>query len=471
MKDNLLRGRYAVIDFNADILIDKADETYIKKTFEKLISEKKAIYKFRYAQGFLDVDNPESISLIPKLLDKLSEILEHAFVFGVTISSWVMSIYKELEAQINLSEDLMDYIWEILDKFETKMYFKDLKQYEPYLLKLVGSEPQYLFELPKHAQGIIYDERPCAIEIDILESMHKHFVVSKENYKVGRYYKLSKYDLGVLPGLSLNVEQVKAEQRGKFKLGLHINNILQIPKDLNIDPDFIIVEPEKAYIPTSGVAYLDQRQTFYKNLFAQYPNSEIIVSLPKLHILDIYFNQGDITKLDCTTMLNHSAMYEIELSALFKYDYEHILISIPDIECVHEFDKLNKELQLIIKKRFQKQIKIGLDINNEYIADNLQYFKQYNHVVINLNKRFDVLSPSDLNSSKYAMSYSDIRNILYRKSKDAYLVGQDIHQPVFLQKMIYRGFTKFAVKPELFDLCSMIIYRYNQGERLYVKSG
>jgi len=470
MKDNLLRGRYAVIDFNADILIDKADETYIKKTFDNLINEKRTIYKFRYVQGFLDVDNPESIGLIPKLLDKLSELLERSIIFGVTIQSWVISLFKQIESELDLSEDLIDYIWEIFDKFETKIYFKDLKQYEPYVLKLIGSEPQYLFELPNHVQGIIYDERPCAIEIDILESMHKHFVVSNENYKVGRYYKLNRYDLGVLPGLSLNVEQVKSAKRGKFELGLNINNMFQIPKDLNIDPDFIIVEPEKAYIPTSGVAYLDQRQTFYKNLFTQYPNSEIIVSLPKLLILDIYFNQGNITKLNRTTMLNHSVIYEIELCALFKYDHDHILISIPDIECVDDFDKIRKELQLIIKKRFQKQIKIGLDINNEYTADNLQHFKLYNHAVINLNKRFDVLSPRDLYSSKYAMSYSDIRNILYRKSKDTYLVGQDIHQPIFLQKMIYRGFTKFAVKPELFDLCSMIIYRYNQGERLYAKS-
>jgi hypothetical protein len=470
MRDNLLRGRYAVIDFNADILINKTDESYIKKTFNNLINEKKNIYKFRYAQGFLDVDDPESIGLIPKLLDKLSELLEHALIFGVTIQSWITSLFKQLEKVSNLSEDLLDYIWEIFDKFETIMYFKDLKQYEPYLLKLISSEPQYLFELPNHVQAIIYEARPCSIEIDILESKSKRFVVSKEHYKVGRYYKISKYDLGILPGLSLNVETVKSAQRGKFKLGLNINNVFQIPKDLNIDPDFIIVEPEKAYIPTSGIAYLDQRQTFYKHLFAQYPKSEIIVSLPKLLILDIYFNQGNITKLNHTSMLNHSAIYEIELSALFKYNKDHILLSIPDIECVHDFDRLKKDLQLVIQRRFQKVIKIGLDINNEYTANNLQDFKGYHHAVINLNKRFDLVLPSDLYSATYAKSYSDLRNILYRKSKDVYLVGQDIHQPVFLQKMIYRGFKNFAVKPELFDLCSMIIYRYNQGERLYAKS-
>lgn len=470
MKDNLLRGRYAVIDFNADILIDLADELYIKKTFENLIDEKKTIYKFRYAQGFLDVDDPESIGLIPKLLDKLSELLEQDFVFGVTIQSWLISLYKQLESKLNLTEDLINFIWEIFDKFETRMYFKDLKQYEPYVLKLINSEPQYLFELPNHVQGIIYETRPCSIEIDILESKSKSFVVSKETYKVGRYYKLSKYDLGILPGLSLNVETVKSEKRGKFQLGLNINNLFQIPKDLNIDPDFIIVEPEKAYIPTSGIAYLDKRQTFYKHLFAQYPKSKIIVSLPKLLILDIYFNQGNVTKLDHTTMLNHSAIYEIELCSLFKYDHEHILLSIPDIECAHDFDRLKKDLQLIIHRRFQKLVKIGLDINNAYTANNIQDFKGYHHAVINLNKRFDIVLPSDLYSAKYAKSYSDLRNILYRKSKDVYLVGQDIHQPVFLQKMIYRGFKNFAVKPELFDLCSMIIYRYNQGERLYTKS-
>lgn len=470
MKDSLLRGRYAIIDFNKDILIDKKDEQYIKTTFNNIVIDKNKVHKFRYVQGFLDVDEPESVGLIPKLLEKLTALVNKSLVSSITIQSFVISLIKQMKVEMDLTEDLISYLWEIFDKFETQMYFKDLNPYEPYILKLIGEEPQYLFELPKHVEGIIYPKRPSSIEIDILESKFKSFIVSSELYKVGRYYKLNKYDLGILPGLSLNLETVKSIHRGKFKLGLNINNIYQIPKDLNIDPDFIIVEPEKAYIPTSGIAYLDQRQTFYKQLFAQYPNSEIIVSLPKLLILDIYFNQGSATKLDHTTMLNHSAIFEIELSALYKYNHDHILLSLPDIECVDDFDKLRKDLQLIIKRRFQRAVKIGLDLNNEFTVSNLQNFKRYNHAVINLNKRFDLLLPKDIYSAKYVMSYSDLRNILYRKSKDAYLVGQDIHNPVFLQKMIYRGFKKFAVKPELFDLCSMIIYRYNQGERLYNKS-
>ena len=470
MKDNLLRGRYAVIDFNEDILIDIKDIAYIENTFNNLLKEKRTAYKFRYIQGFLDVDNPESIGLIPQLLDKLTRLLKSSLTNNQKFETWVTLIINQLKKEMTLTQDLLNYVCEIFDRFETKMYYKDLNPYETYLLRLVSSEPKHLFELPKHVDGIVYKKRPCSVEIDILESKSKSFIVSKEKFKVGRYYKLGRYDLGLLPGLTLNVETVKSTQRGKFELGLNINSLFQIPKDLDIDPDFIIVEPEKAYIPSSGIVYLDQRQTFYKHLYAQYPNSKIIISLPKLLILDIYFNQGNITNLNHQTILNHSAIYEIELSAIFKYDHDNIMLSIPDLECTTDFDKIRTDLIYTIKNKFQRQVKIGLDINNEYIASNLQNFKLFTHAVLNLNKRFDLVLPSDLYSAKYAKSYSDIRSILYRKSKDVYLVGQDIHQPIFLQKMIYRGFTKFAVKPELFDLCSMIIYRYNQGDRLYTKS-
>src|SRR5690606_9674161 len=139
--------------------------------------------------------------------------------------------------------------------------------------------------------------------------------------RIGSYQKLRKYDLGLLPGLALEETQVTRSQRGRFQLGISIHKRKQIPIDQSIDPDYIIVEPEKAYIITAGIACLARRQTFYKYLYEAYPNSDIIVSLPKLEILDTYFNQGNDTQCDSISMINHASIYETELNAVFKYPH------------------------------------------------------------------------------------------------------------------------------------------------------
>jgi len=469
MKDSWMRGKYIEIDFKAAIKIQKNDHSYMEVLLDAIINERMFVHKFRYRQGFLDIEEPESLADIPKILIWLKDSFFDSIEYGKTLEKNITKYIMMIQKDIKITEDMISYVWEIFDRFEIQMYFRNLCVNTSYILKLINEQPRHLFEIPLNVKGVIFAKRPSTLEIDIMDSKDLPHVVSIKPYVVGKHYKIKLYDIGLLPGLMLEETPLNRGFRGKFQLGVCIHTIKDISKNALIDPDYIVVEPEKSYIQTSGIAYLDQRQSFYKHLLHSFPNSDIIVSLPKLLLLDIYFNQGNEIKLDGETLINHSVIYETELISLFKYPHKHIMLSIPDIEDVIDFDQIRKGLITICQQRFENCVKIGLEVNTEYTTYNLSSFKKFDFGMINMNEGFDMILPNDKYSSTYYMKYSELRGILYRKSKDTYIIGKDLEEPITFKSLMYKGFRKFTVKTELFEVYNSMIHRYNNGERLYRK--
>jgi hypothetical protein len=470
LKENFIRGTYLEVDFDKQIITHQQDVETIKNILNDIINTKNEAYINRYHQGFLDINDPDILDTLPKIVEMLEQQFIESIKVNSTLSSVISNFIKNLEDLSSYHEDIISYMWEILDEMHTRMYYSLLDSQTKLVIEMKNYQPKYLFDLPDNVIGILYKDRPSSLEIDILDSKCIACLASRDTYKIGSSYKFKKYDLGLLPGLELEYTKLTRKDRGKFQLGLAIHKLSQIHKAKHVDPDFVIVEPEKGYIQTSGVACLARRQVFYKKLFETFPNSDILITLPKLELLDVYFSQGNETKLDVTTITNHSNIYEIELKSAFKTPNDRVCITIPDIEDVNEFNQIKKYLEHFSIKKFGYKLKIGLEVNTEYSSLNLSAFKGFEYAIIDLDKRFELLLPDEVNSIKYALQHSDLRNILYRKSKRTYAMGKDLYNPDFVQKLIYRGFRKFTIKPELFPLYSEIIYRYNQGERLYGKT-
>lgn len=467
MTDTMIRGKYFEVDFGVQIVVGKKDIEVIHQMIDNIIGEQSKTYTHRYNQGFLDINNPEILEVLPEMMSKLKDQFLTKLQIGMSLEKTLLQFINTLEYQTDYDEDIISYIWEIYDKLKVRMYYKDVNIGEPVVVRLKNYLPQYLFELPKNIVGVLLEERPCTLEIDILDSKLVPHIVTTEKFQIGRQYKLSAFDLGFLPGLKVDEAPIKRHQRGKFQLGISIYKQSQIDKALDVDPDYIIVEPEKAYINTLGVVHLADRQTFYRSLFEAFPKSDILVTLPKLNILDLYFNQGNDVKMNMATIMNHSTLFETEIKALLKYANKDVKVTIPDIEDVNDFDMIRKQLQAVCANNYNVKIEVGLEVNTDYTSTHISAFKRFNHAIINLNKGYDAIQPKALFSPQYALEYKDIHGILYRKSKSSYLVGKDLNKPEFLQRFIYRGYKNFTIKPELFNLCSAIIHRYNQGERHY----
>ncbi|WP_264229865.1 hypothetical protein [Acholeplasma laidlawii] len=470
MKENFIRGKYLEIDFNNQIITHQNDVETIREILKNIVNQKNTVYIKRYDQGFLDINDPETLDNLPSILTTQLIRFIDTIKSKMSLNKLICDFMKLLEDESIYDEDVIDYVWEILDEMQTTMHFKTIKNDPKIVIKLNNYQPKHLLDLPKNVIGVLFECRPSSLEIAILDSKLIAYLVSNGIYKVGHKYKFLKYDQGLLPGLEIEDLNLTRCHRGKFQLGLSIHEISQIDMAKDIDPNYIIVEPEKSYIQTCGIACVSIRQVFYKKLYETFPNTDILITLPKLELLDVYFNQGNSTSLDSTTILNHSSIYETELKSAFKIPNNRVFITIPDIEDVNEFNQIKRYLEHLSIKRFGSRLKIGLEVNTEYCSLNLSLFKGFEYAVIDLDKRFELLLPDEVNSIKYALQHSDLRNILYRKSKRTYVMGKDLCNPDFLQKLIYRGFRKFTIKPELFPLYSEIIYRYNQGERLYGKT-
>lgn len=470
MKENFIRGTYLEIDFGKQIIAHQQDVETINNILDDIINTKNEGYVQRYHQGFLDINDPDILDKLPVIVEVLKLEFINSITIGKSVSSIITNFIKNLEESSIYHEEIISYMWEILDQMHIKMHYMLLDNQSKLVVEMKNYQSKYLFDLPDNVVGVLYKDRPSSLETGILDSKCILYLVSSGTYKVRCSYKFKKYDLGLLPGLELEYTKLTRKDRGKFQLGVAIHKLSQIQKSRHVDPDFIIVEPEKGYIQTSGIACLTRRQVFYKKLFETFPNSDILITLPKLELLDVYFSQGNETKLDVTTITNHSNIYEIELKSAFKTPNDRVCITIPDIEDVNEFNQIKKYLENLSIKKLGYKLEIGLEVNTEYSSLNLSAFKGFEYAIIDLDKRFELLLPDEVNSIKYALQHSDLRNILYRKSKRTYVMGKDLYNPDFLQKLIYRGFRKFTIKPDLFPLYSEIIYRYNQGERLYGKT-
>ena len=240
-------------------------------------------------------------------------------------------------------------------------------------------------------------------------------------------------------------------------MGLSIHKLSQIHNANHVEPNYIIVEPEKAYIHASGVACLASRQIFYKKLFETFPDSDIMITLPKLELLDVYFNQGNETALDTLAMMNHSNIYETELKAIFKTPHKHIFITIPDIENVDEFDRIRKFLDVSCRNRFGFKLKIGLEVNTEYVSTHLSLFKRVSVWNFNLNKCFEIWTPKEVNNMAYSLQvlrFNEV-NILYRKSRRSLFMGKgktSVNNPFlknFLCIVVSQGSFP-TIKPDFF---------------------
>lgn len=467
MKKIVIGGKFYKIDFDQEIRIHEKHKPKVKEIIHDLIEEQILNYKDRYALGFLDIAEPESLKEIPRILKKIRDLIMSAYDYKISIRDNIDKIVRKIKNKLGLREDIQFYVLELCNVLETRLYYVHMMDKGPVLVTLANFYPQQLFDLPSNVVGLIYPIRPSEVELDILASKSLFCKVSKEVLKEDLYYTFDKYENGFLPGLMLLEKPLERSKRLKFQLGLNIFNEVQIKNGACVDPDFIIVEPEKSYIETKGIVHLEDREIFYKKIFETYPNSDILVSLPKLRLQDIYFNLDNYLPFTLNRMVDHALLYEIELKSLFKYANDRVVLSIPDIERVEDFNSLRKEFTRICREVYKKDIKIGLDINTQYCSDELQSFKKFNHGMIYLDKGYELFKPIDILKMQYLSEFSHMNNILYRKLKKVYLMGKDLENYHFFERLITRGFRRFTIKPELFDLFSSKIFRYNQDRGLY----
>src|SRR5690554_4680708 len=186
----MIRGKYFEVDFGVQIVVGKKDIEVIHHMIDKIIGEQSKTYTHRYNQGFLDINNPEILEVLPEMMSKLKDQFLTKLQIGMSLEKTLLQFINTLEYQTDYDEDIISYILEIYDKLKVRMYYKDVNIGEPVVVRLKNYLPQDLFELPKNIVGVLLEERPCTLEIDILDSKLVPHIVTTEKFQIGRQYKL-----------------------------------------------------------------------------------------------------------------------------------------------------------------------------------------------------------------------------------------------------------------------------------------
>ena len=167
---------------------------------------------YRYSQGFLDITDPDLLTRLPQILEDLKLQFISNIVYSVSLAKNITKFIHTLEVERVYDEELISYIWEIYDRFQIQMHYKYIALENHIIIKLIDAQPQYLFELPSSVVCIVFESRPSATEVDILDAMSIGHIISNEPYKVGRHYNFRQHDLGLIPGLDIEEELISKEK-------------------------------------------------------------------------------------------------------------------------------------------------------------------------------------------------------------------------------------------------------------------
>ncbi|WP_025725568.1 hypothetical protein [Acholeplasma granularum] len=448
------------IDLSEHISIQRANHSVVINHYQTLIDKKSNILKTQHEQGLLRFDSLIELNyLVDIMYLSIKDLIEALEVF-TDLEEIIDDVLRRIKENKQASDKILLYMSDILTRLYNQTAFSIVINNQPVILKLKGFHTKDLFDLPKEVKYLIVEEKLDGLGVDILDSLSIKYLVTNNEFIIGNQYSLEQLDLNS-KYYSLDIQKNKIE-RNTFKLGAKINNLADIENYQNLNIDYIIVQTEKSYILTDGLLDTNNRKEFYTKLYKTYPNTKIIITLPKLKLLELYFSLNESSYLTPTSILNHSTIYEQELEHAFSIQNENIIISCPNLLNNSDFKYIKLRIQHLYKEKYGKLIDVGMNVDNLEVFQHLEDFNKFDLIMLDTYQTADALKIDDILDKEHLKELTYLNYVVKRKKRDTYLIGEDINDPKVFNALVIKGFKRFTVDHRLINYYDKIIDQYNK---------
>lgn len=444
------------------------DKNIIIETMDNIIDESLKSLSDLYKQGFIDLK--DSMEII-KVKDITSRFFDN-FTYEIILNKSIDAILRDLyESSINENKEVKDisfFLSKIIDIFKVKIQF--LASNSDLNYKSLYSETFNIYHaifLPNSIENIYVSQKlTSSIEVVLrYKKVNIFYVKSFEDINLSRI-KIKENGLKISSNLVKNVEKKTCLN---FKFGLEINDFQMIEKYKKLKPNFVIINPEIAYLTTFGLAIKESRIKFYKLLYEAYPDAEIILNLPRLDVLYNFHQLNLDFILDEQNFIKHYLMYNIEIEAFASIFNEKCKISIPSLNDDLQFRVLKEQIKYWFKLNKTKINAIGMSIETDSAYDYMEYYKKFDFSIIELDRLYEEINMFD-DKKEFFSDVSYINQKLKIRKKEVYLIGKDLRDPLILEKLVKRGFKNFTIIGELYENFCEIVTNYNNSRGKYKKS-
>lgn len=464
-------GRYATLDLNESFVIKKELRYKFSYFVDKMIEAEINTLRKRYKHGYLSIDTVVDSTNITNALMIFRDIFFKFIEENLDLKQIFENTKKEIYKIQKKDENLTSVLNRLCIKLDAKIRLYDINRNDITILELKNAKMHHILELNSHIKAVFMNKKPNYLLLEILNKKDIFFHVNDNELIDGNSYYIHVNDRKVSVKKP-KVDEIYPEINGKsgrFLLGLEVNNEEQIIKYQSLKPGFIMVEPEKSFLDTDGIGYQKIRESFYAKLYDTYPDTEIIITLPKHDILNEYHQVNNDFLLDYKMCSRHFVIYMKEINAIFSKKNKNIKINLPFIPSDELFLELKKAIQMIIKKRFGSKVKIGLDINLDLIVDYIDDYFKYDFAVIDTARLYEELDYEASELTLFTKEISSLNQRLKNKYKDIYIKGELINDGKYFQKLVSKGFKRFVVSFLQFKSFLKIIENYHDTRGRYAK--
>ncbi len=468
---SIVSGEYRELDTRILHVIKQEERFRIIHLIESIIEEERNTMMNRYQQGYLPIKSSNDLYALNNCLEDFYNIVLKDIYQLESIQNILKECKKEMYMRNPNVECIESLIERICAKIEAKVLLMNFPKTGDFILKIKQPNLYIIIGLSDNVKTVLFDEKPNYIFMEGLAHKNIPFIISDEDLIEGNTYHidLCQHTIGSSYCNIENHADSKQNEKGNFQLGLEIHSEKMIQQSRFHQPDFILVEPEKSYLDSEGLILQKEREDFYRTLYEAYPNTEIIVSLPRIDILNAYHQINDDFMIDEAQIAKHYEMYSNEIESIFVEHHEKLKISIPSVACDKQFKMLKHQIKELIQKQYNRHMKIGLNIETETTFEFIDYYKKYDFALINIERLFEEICEKDDKVEFFTKELSWIGQRLKIKSKDTYLTGASIHHQSYFCKLVTRGFRRFVVNYRHFKTYEEIIQKHNESRGKYSK--
>ncbi|VEU82980.1 hypothetical protein [Acholeplasma hippikon] len=452
---------YSEKDFDKNFILDTLEEI-TKETLGRIVETHK--------QGFIDLEVSNVISL-----SEAFRTLYDTFAFSLVLNQNIGNIMNHLQKSFLLNyknqPEITHTLQQVLAKLEAKLIFSKLQSQENAIFLAIENYNLFTFiYMPKAVKLVSFKKEPEALIKSLLMSKDINFFINKDqiSYEIPYTLDVIKQRVSTQKMSLKNYEKPIKIDTKNFKIGLQINDLEDLKNVSNHRANFIYIEPEKAYIKYAGILEKESRIEFYKSLYEAYKDTEIILVLPKLDVLNKYHFSDQDYILDKSNFLKHYFMYIEELDAATITENPNLKISIPSLTDDFEFKELKSQVKQWLKMLKRSIPNIGFSIETDSSYDYSEYFKKFDFACIDLDRIYDEISMSD----DIKLFYKDISFLnqqLKIRKKEVYLIGKDLKSYDIIRMLVKKGFKNFVINPEMYPYLEQIITEYNLSRGKFKK--
>lgn len=232
-----------------------------------------------------------------------------------------------------------------------------------------------------------------------------------------------------------------------FTIGISISQIEHIRRCMDVDPNWILVEPEwSLFYSIETLIYMDL-MPFYKALFEAFPKTPVMLMLPRPSNIHNHFLINETAVFSKETYTKYHGLYMDVLRDIIKLNHPNLkAIIIPELESCVDYHWIRQELKEMFEYFCCKDIRIGLNVDSLDLFFHHQKYKKFDFAIIEPDKMFFELYDDPLTEQKRFMKeLVELRKELRRRGKPLIIRGEIINRYNHFEILCKFGFKHYIV--------------------------